>query len=418
MVKAIRLAGKVASCSVFLLVLQYGRPVLAGPCLEYPCNDECVCIPNARDFGYFRTVWREWPAELRPDTTFPGPVGVEVIPTPEGQRQLPPPETPGEGPGVEPFLPGGLPGIPDGPQPDGWPPLGPDLPDRLDEPPAVAPQFEPPAVEPPSGPPATEPSAEPPIEDEGPLPTTPNDGAGLPRYAPQSVAAGPVDQNGPDVSGVADNEPWPSKPEAEMLSGDEPEPKPLQAQQPEPKALQANWMAALHPGFRGDAGRTMATYPSMEPVRPVIHHAAVESQPTAAGRYLDGEQPDEQPAGRAEHTPRLDSPPVALDGFCPVELGKNERWTPGDPRWTVVHQGWTYLFCGPMERERFLAGPDRYTPACSGHDPVLVVDANRHVQGQTDYCVTYQGRLYMFSNPVTMARFRKDPKRYAAASSE
>ena len=103
---------------------------------------------------------------------------------------------------------------------------------------------------------------------------------------------------------------------------------------------------------------------------------------------------------------------MALDGFCPVALVKHERWTAGEPRWTAEHQGRTYLFSGPTERQLFLDDPARFTPMYSGHDPVMVVDGNRHVQGKTDYCVTYKGRLYMFSSQVTLERFQQDPKRY------
>lgn len=88
----------------------------------------------------------------------------------------------------------------------------------------------------------------------------------------------------------------------------------------------------------------------------------------------------------------------------------------GDPRWSLVYQGRTYLFSSPAHRQRFLADPDRYAPAYSGHDPVLVVDANRYVPGRADYCMAYGGRLYMFSSSVTLARFQDEPKRYARPS--
>ena len=51
-------------------------------------------------------------------------------------------------------------------------------------------------------------------------------------------------------------------------------------------------------------------------------------------------------------------------------------------------------------------------------DSVLIVDGKRHVRGQTDYCVTYEGRLYMFSSAVTLSQFRKSPDRYVAARNE
>lgn len=83
----------------------------------------CQCVPNARWFGYFPTLWRVWPCEPRPDKALPQAAGSEVVPTPAGMEQLalpveevepsvitPPGETP------EPVAPD-LPGAPSPPQP-------------------------------------------------------------------------------------------------------------------------------------------------------------------------------------------------------------------------------------------------------------------------------------------------------------
>ncbi len=102
-----------------------------------------------------------------------------------------------------------------------------------------------------------------------------------------------------------------------------------------------------------------------------------------------------------------------LDGFCPVELIQNERWVVGDARYAVVHRGRTYYLAGPEQQRRFVANPERYVPALSGLDPVASVDEGRPVAGQTEHCVVYDGRLYMFATPENLARFRQDPKRYA-----
>jgi YHS domain-containing protein len=105
--------------------------------------------------------------------------------------------------------------------------------------------------------------------------------------------------------------------------------------------------------------------------------------------------------------------PVALEGFCLFELSANERWIEGDPKWSAAHHGRTYLFSSEQHRDRFLADPDRYGPAYAGYDPVLVVEGNRFIAGKTDFCVNYDGRLYVFSSAVTLARFQRDPTRYA-----
>lgn len=62
----------------------------------------CTCVPNARWFGYFPTLWRPWPCEPRPDKALPQAIGSELIPTPAGVEQLPLPVEEIETPAAKP----------------------------------------------------------------------------------------------------------------------------------------------------------------------------------------------------------------------------------------------------------------------------------------------------------------------------
>ncbi|NUQ65457.1 MAG: hypothetical protein HUU20_23560, partial [Pirellulales bacterium] len=104
---------------------------------------------------------------------------------------------------------------------------------------------------------------------------------------------------------------------------------------------------------------------------------------------------------------------VQLDGYCPVELVENEKWTSGKREWSVVHRGRLYLVSGPEQQKRFLANPDRYAPVLAGMDPVLFLDETREVPGKTDFCLVYDGRLYAFSSRASLAEFRQNPRLYA-----
>ena len=84
------------------------------------------------------------------------------------------------------------------------------------------------------------------------------------------------------------------------------------------------------------------------------------------------------------------APPVALQGFCPVELSRVGNWVQGDPRWTVIHQGRTYRLSGNEQRKQFLANPDRFTPANGGNDLVISIDQRRTVPGDLNYCAALQ----------------------------
>ena len=455
----IGLARRMALCGILLCALRDGGTVLAGPCLATPCARGYVCVPNVYGYGYFHSRWRQWPGEPRPDINFPQSIGAEVIPTPKGEGTLPPSvirPVPGKVPSEGGILPSdtGFPGdldsppfefsVPGGSLPDGPAEIPPETPAEIPpetpaEPPVETPA-EPP-VETPAEPPAEamrdapveapretaafkpllqsgrralaeEPRGMPPLLGPswlGHLPgRLPGSGQPAPLRAPalnpessipkaeaallkparQSVAAERVNKQNSSVSGVPGG--WPS-----------PESLPS-------KSLRANWTAALHPGFRGDISRAVATYPSVERSRPAMRRAAAEPR--------EGPAIGKQPAGPLPGPQQAGSPPVALDGYCSVELGENERWRPGNLGLSVVYQGRTYLFCGPAQRQRFLAAPHRYAPAYSAYDPVLAVDGNRRIPGQTDYCVICDGRLYMFSSSSTLARFKKNPERYSVGS--
>ena len=146
-----------------------------------------------------------------------------------------------------------------------------------------------------------------------------------------------------------------------------------------------------------------------EPVRPVDHQATVEAQFRGATRPVY-EQAEPQPAAvqgawQAEAAP-------ALEGYCPVSLVKHEQWVKGAAKWMVVHDGKTYYLAGEVERECFLIDAERYVAAGGGCDIVVLADTGRTVAGVLDYCVTYDGRLYMFSSAGSLAKFRQNAPRY------
>jgi YHS domain-containing protein len=133
--------------------------------------------------------------------------------------------------------------------------------------------------------------------------------------------------------------------------------------------------------------------------------------PSPAAFQTDLPPPDRTGAGLPPAAP---AGTYELEGYCPVSLLEKEQWVPGDPQFAVQYQGKIYLLAGPSQRQRFLANPHRYAPVGGGVDPVLAVEENRHVPGRTDYCVVYDGRLYLFSSAESLARFHQNPKKYAS----
>ena len=117
-----------------------------------------------------------------------------------------------------------------------------------------------------------------------------------------------------------------------------------------------------------------------------------ESQENRAARIADtpaAATREVEPAGYVTAEPAAEPgfdkvavPPLAINGYCVVELVTNGRWVKGDLRWTVVDKGRIYRFSGPAQRQQFLADPDAFTPVNSGNDPVMAVDENRSLPGQ------------------------------------
>ncbi len=112
-------------------------------------------------------------------------------------------------------------------------------------------------------------------------------------------------------------------------------------------------------------------------------------------------------------------PPVALDGNCAVTLVERKRWAVGHTSFGAVHRGRTYLFLGPQERDKFLADPDRFSPALSGLDPVHAIDAQQPVPGKREFGVFgADGKIYLFADEASRAKFEQNEQHYTTAASQ
>jgi YHS domain-containing protein/thioredoxin-related protein len=136
---------------------------------------------------------------------------------------------------------------------------------------------------------------------------------------------------------------------------------------------------------------------------------AAGTQPSTAGPPADAEQPIELkiPPG---------SPPLALEGYCPVTLVESNprRWQIGDPNIGAIHRGMLYLFATQESQQKFMANPDHYSPVLRGHDPVLALDKNQAVPGRREFGVFSEGRIYLFSSAATREHFENNSRRYSA----
>jgi thiol-disulfide isomerase/thioredoxin/YHS domain-containing protein len=163
------------------------------------------------------------------------------------------------------------------------------------------------------------------------------------------------------------------------------------------------------PGYSAQSPSASMSMYSSRPTLPGPADASLSGyiSPTAPSGPA---MPPVQPVAAAPVSAR---PPLGLDGFDPVTLIERHRstpndphcWVQGDPRWGVVHRGTVYLFAGPNEQRRFLADPDRYSPALSGNDPIIAFDQGRLVQGTRQFGTFYGDRVYLFSSSENLAKF-------------
>ncbi len=381
----------------------------ARPPLEYPRPGSNVCVPNVRGFGYFETQWRRWPGE-RPVN--PRSIGSEVIPAPEGREEVPPPKATmprpplpvpqqddplplPEGMIVPPeglLLPGSQPTeMPLEPTPGGQskPLFGDGLP-GLPSLPAE---------------PKAEPMPEEKAPEKSPKERAPRSERRLTSPRRELAAAPPAAPNKRDDGGVVP-----------LAGGMEPE---RNARYDVPRREPAATRPPAPTNVRD--GNVVPVVGNMEPERSTLLTGAYHADSialTIPSRLAERVEPAayamaESP-GMAEAGDHLVVPPVALNGYCPVELVLNGRWVAGDLRWTVVHKGLIYRLSGDRQRREFLANPDCFAPVDSGNDRVMLVDQQRVVPGRTEFCAIYEGRLYMFSSAAGQSRFNGDPQRYAA----
>jgi len=150
-------------------------------------------------------------------------------------------------------------------------------------------------------------------------------------------------------------------------------------------------------GFPADA-----SVPPSTPSGPTSEEA---QRPAVTQQASVPPDPTKLPAG---------APPLGFDGYCPVSMRRNWKWTPGDPKYGAIHRGRTYWFAGPQEQQEFLARPDYYGPALAGIDPVLAIDHQQSVPGLRDHSLDYDGQFYLFSSEAALQQFTSNPERYAS----
>jgi YHS domain-containing protein len=105
---------------------------------------------------------------------------------------------------------------------------------------------------------------------------------------------------------------------------------------------------------------------------------------------------------------------VALSGYCPVSLVSDRKLVQGQTEYTVTHEGRLYRFANMLTFNLFRRDPERFVPVNNGNCPVTQVELGKRQPGNPKFGVLYQGRLYLCATDADRKQFFSSPDRYAA----
>ena len=134
----------------------------------------------------------------------------------------------------------------------------------------------------------------------------------------------------------------------------------------------------------------------------------------------DAVRPDTPSVAVSEVTPFIDGTtgltveiPLALDGFCPVTLGSQERWQSGNPIFYAMYRGQIFRCVNEEALEAFSKDPAKYAPVAMGEDIVQMVNRNKKIAGQRKFGAWFQDRVYLFSSQESLDAFAAKPEFFA-----
>ncbi len=121
-------------------------------------------------------------------------------------------------------------------------------------------------------------------------------------------------------------------------------------------------------------------------------------------------------AGSDKSAPAASTPTIGLDGFSPVAITTEKKWTKGAAEFAVTYEGVIYHLASADEKVQFEESPEKYVPALRGCDPLIFSTRGRAVPGVIRYGSFYKGRFYMHYSELNRRLFLKTPGRYVDES--
>ncbi|WP_417739566.1 thioredoxin family protein [Rosistilla oblonga] len=179
-------------------------------------------------------------------------------------------------------------------------------------------------------------------------------------------------------------------------------------------APQGQFQLPSHSGLQTPSVTPASAAISMPPSKPVQQNdggaASIEANSFAA---TTATQEPAAPSPEPESPSVAATPPLAMDGFCPVAILDETRWVSGDKQFGAIHLGKLYLFASAEAQTKFLADPEKYTPALGGMDVVRFFENQEQVEGTREFGLHHQGQLFFFTSEDSLKRFFQSPESYS-----
>lgn len=113
-------------------------------------------------------------------------------------------------------------------------------------------------------------------------------------------------------------------------------------------------------------------------------------------------------------------PELAMQGFCPVTVIREDKWVEGKPEHGVIHLGKLYLFSSEENMQTFLSDPVPFTPVLNEIDAVVFFEERRIVQGKREWGLKdpIYNRMFFFADEASMNHFYENYERYTKSAIE
>jgi YHS domain-containing protein len=103
----------------------------------------------------------------------------------------------------------------------------------------------------------------------------------------------------------------------------------------------------------------------------------------------------------------VDSSGLALKGYDPVAYFAEGKPVPGRPEFTARHEGATYRFASPANRDAFAAAPGNYAPQYGGYCAFGMASGYK-APIEPDAWTIVDGKLYLNYNQSVRSRWSAD----------